>query len=160
MADTTASTGASCLERLKSYVKTPKGFILAAEIVSSGNSSLAWKAKTQLLARLLTWHSCLFKRLNRGFAVVIDLFTAGSFSADVLRGSWSVSPLRGRPVREWEACGLGVEGSSPEVKGFHLSLCFLIWHHRARSPGSNPVSPVTVVRLLVFSSEPQPAFYL
>lgn len=34
MADTTAS-GANCLERLKSYVRTPKGFILAAEIVIS-----------------------------------------------------------------------------------------------------------------------------
>lgn len=36
MADTTASnTGANCLERLKSYVRTPKGFILAAEIAIS-----------------------------------------------------------------------------------------------------------------------------
>ncbi|KAM9351229.1 proteolipid protein 2b [Symphorus nematophorus] len=36
MADTTASsTGANCLERLKSYAKTPKGFILAAEIFIS-----------------------------------------------------------------------------------------------------------------------------
>ncbi|XP_020491968.1 proteolipid protein 2b [Labrus bergylta] len=34
MADTTAS-GPSCLEKLKSYVKTPKGFILAAEILIS-----------------------------------------------------------------------------------------------------------------------------
>ncbi|XP_040048289.2 proteolipid protein 2b [Gasterosteus aculeatus] len=36
MADTTApSAGASCLERLKNYVKTPKGFILSAEILIS-----------------------------------------------------------------------------------------------------------------------------
>ncbi|KAM4562281.1 proteolipid protein 2b [Odontesthes bonariensis] len=36
MADTTASSpAANCLEKLKSYVKTPKGFILAAEIVIS-----------------------------------------------------------------------------------------------------------------------------
>lgn len=36
MADTTASSpAANCLEKLKSYVRTPKGFILAAEIVSS-----------------------------------------------------------------------------------------------------------------------------
>lgn len=35
MADTSPSTGANCLEKLKSYVKTPKGFILAAEIVLS-----------------------------------------------------------------------------------------------------------------------------
>jgi len=36
MADTTASgAGASCLERLKSYVRTQKGFILAAEIFIS-----------------------------------------------------------------------------------------------------------------------------
>ncbi|KAM6981698.1 proteolipid protein 2b [Tautogolabrus adspersus] len=34
MADTTAS-GPSCLEKLKSYVKTPKGFLLAAEILIS-----------------------------------------------------------------------------------------------------------------------------
>uniref|UniRef100_UPI0037E7A9B7 proteolipid protein 2b n=1 Tax=Semicossyphus pulcher TaxID=241346 RepID=UPI0037E7A9B7 len=34
MADTTAS-GPNCLEKLKSYVKTPKGFILAAEILIS-----------------------------------------------------------------------------------------------------------------------------
>lgn len=34
MADTTA-TGPSCLEKLKSYVRTPKGFILAAEILIS-----------------------------------------------------------------------------------------------------------------------------
>lgn len=33
MADTT--TGGSCLENLTAYVKTQKGFILAAEIVSS-----------------------------------------------------------------------------------------------------------------------------
>lgn len=36
MADTTASSpGANCLEKLKSYVKTPKGFILSAEILLS-----------------------------------------------------------------------------------------------------------------------------
>lgn len=36
MADTTASSpGGSCLEKLKSYVRTQKGVILAAEIVSS-----------------------------------------------------------------------------------------------------------------------------
>jgi len=36
MADTSASnSGANCLERLKSYVKTQKGFILATEIVIS-----------------------------------------------------------------------------------------------------------------------------
>lgn len=36
MADTTASNpGGSCLEKLKSYVRTQKGFILGAEIVSS-----------------------------------------------------------------------------------------------------------------------------
>lgn len=35
MADTTTNAGASCLDKLKSYVKTPKGFILAAEIVIS-----------------------------------------------------------------------------------------------------------------------------
>lgn len=36
MADTTASNpGANCLEKLKSYVRTPKGFILAAEIIIS-----------------------------------------------------------------------------------------------------------------------------
>ncbi|XP_054654935.1 proteolipid protein 2b [Dunckerocampus dactyliophorus] len=35
MADTSASSGASCLEKLKTYVKTPKGFILAAEILIS-----------------------------------------------------------------------------------------------------------------------------
>ncbi|XP_030590518.1 proteolipid protein 2b [Archocentrus centrarchus] len=35
MADTTGSGSASCLERLKSYVKTQKGFILAAEILVS-----------------------------------------------------------------------------------------------------------------------------
>lgn len=29
-----SSPGGSCLEKLKSYVKTQKGFILAAEIVS------------------------------------------------------------------------------------------------------------------------------
>ncbi|XP_041654248.1 proteolipid protein 2b [Cheilinus undulatus] len=34
MADTTAS-GPNCVERLKSYVKTPKGSILAAEILIS-----------------------------------------------------------------------------------------------------------------------------
>lgn len=35
MADTSASNpGGSCLEKLTSYVKTQKGFILAAEIVS------------------------------------------------------------------------------------------------------------------------------
>ncbi|XP_060913743.1 proteolipid protein 2b [Labrus mixtus] len=34
MADTTAS-GPSCLEKLKSYVKTPKGFLLSAEIIIS-----------------------------------------------------------------------------------------------------------------------------
>lgn len=35
MADTTASSpGANCLEKLKSYVRTQKGVILAAEIVS------------------------------------------------------------------------------------------------------------------------------
>lgn len=38
MADTGAnSTGLSFLERLKSYCRTPKGFILASEIVSSGH---------------------------------------------------------------------------------------------------------------------------
>ncbi|XP_056279959.1 proteolipid protein 2b [Pseudoliparis swirei] len=36
MADTTASSaGANCLEKLTSYVKTPKGFILTAEIFVS-----------------------------------------------------------------------------------------------------------------------------
>jgi len=35
MADTTASTGASVLEKLKLYVRTQKGFILAAEILLS-----------------------------------------------------------------------------------------------------------------------------
>lgn len=35
MADTTASPGANCVEKLKSYVKTKKGFILASEIVLS-----------------------------------------------------------------------------------------------------------------------------
>lgn len=36
MADTTASSaGANCVEKLKNYVKTPKGFILAAEILIS-----------------------------------------------------------------------------------------------------------------------------
>lgn len=36
MADTNASSpGGSCLEKLKGYVRTPKGFILGAEIVSS-----------------------------------------------------------------------------------------------------------------------------
>lgn len=36
MADTTASSpGANCVEKLKSYVRTPKGFILAAEILLS-----------------------------------------------------------------------------------------------------------------------------
>ncbi|XP_028309067.1 proteolipid protein 2b [Gouania willdenowi] len=36
MADTTAnSTAANCLDKLKSYVRTPKGFILAAEIILS-----------------------------------------------------------------------------------------------------------------------------
>lgn len=36
MADTPAtSTGASCMEKLQSYVRTQKGFILAAEIVLS-----------------------------------------------------------------------------------------------------------------------------
>ncbi|XP_070695787.1 proteolipid protein 2b [Pempheris klunzingeri] len=36
MADTTASsTGANCLEKMKSYVKTQKGFFLAAEILIS-----------------------------------------------------------------------------------------------------------------------------
>lgn len=36
MADTTtSSTGANCLEKLKNYVKTQKGFILTAEIVIS-----------------------------------------------------------------------------------------------------------------------------
>ncbi|XP_029912648.1 proteolipid protein 2b [Myripristis murdjan] len=35
MADTDASPGANCLENLKSYVKTKKGFILAAEILIS-----------------------------------------------------------------------------------------------------------------------------
>lgn len=36
MADTSASSpGGSCLEKLISYVKTQKGFILAAEMVSS-----------------------------------------------------------------------------------------------------------------------------
>ncbi|XP_003963600.1 proteolipid protein 2b [Takifugu rubripes] len=36
MADTTASNpGGSCLEKLKSYVRTQKGFILAAEILIS-----------------------------------------------------------------------------------------------------------------------------
>lgn len=36
MADTTASSpAANCLEKLKSYVKTPKGFILASEILLS-----------------------------------------------------------------------------------------------------------------------------
>uniref|UniRef100_A0A4W6E1V1 Proteolipid protein 2b n=1 Tax=Lates calcarifer TaxID=8187 RepID=A0A4W6E1V1_LATCA len=36
MADTTASSpGANCMEKLKSYVKTQKGFILAAEIFIS-----------------------------------------------------------------------------------------------------------------------------
>nr|XP_057907002.1 proteolipid protein 2b [Doryrhamphus excisus] len=36
MADTSASSsGANCLEKLKTYVKTPKGFILAAEILIS-----------------------------------------------------------------------------------------------------------------------------
>lgn len=34
MADTT-TTGPSCLEKLKSYVRTPKGFILASEILIS-----------------------------------------------------------------------------------------------------------------------------
>lgn len=35
MADTSASGSPSCVERLKSYVKTQKGFILAAEILVS-----------------------------------------------------------------------------------------------------------------------------
>ncbi|XP_063320383.1 proteolipid protein 2-like [Pelmatolapia mariae] len=35
MADTTASGSPSCVERLKSYVKTPKGLTLAAEILVS-----------------------------------------------------------------------------------------------------------------------------
>ncbi|XP_029975741.1 proteolipid protein 2b [Salarias fasciatus] len=36
MADTTATnTGASCMDKLKSYAKTQKGFILAAEIILS-----------------------------------------------------------------------------------------------------------------------------
>ncbi|XP_057685636.1 proteolipid protein 2-like [Corythoichthys intestinalis] len=35
MADAPASNSASCLERLKSYVRTQKGMILAAEIVIS-----------------------------------------------------------------------------------------------------------------------------
>ncbi|KAL6119341.1 plp2 [Pungitius sinensis] len=36
MADTTASSaGGNCLEKLKNYVKTPKGFILSAEILLS-----------------------------------------------------------------------------------------------------------------------------
>lgn len=35
MADTTASNGASCVERLKGYARTRKGFILAAEILIS-----------------------------------------------------------------------------------------------------------------------------
>ncbi|KAL3974787.1 gamma-crystallin [Sarotherodon galilaeus] len=35
MADTTASFSPSCVERLKSYVNTPKGFTLAAEILVS-----------------------------------------------------------------------------------------------------------------------------
>ncbi|XP_039460009.1 proteolipid protein 2-like [Oreochromis aureus] len=35
MADTTASGSPSCVERLKSYMKTQKGFILAAEILVS-----------------------------------------------------------------------------------------------------------------------------
>ncbi|GLD50208.1 proteolipid protein 2, partial [Lates japonicus] len=36
MADTTASSsGANCMEKLKSYVRTQKGFILAAEILIS-----------------------------------------------------------------------------------------------------------------------------
>lgn len=45
MADTTASSpGANCLEKLKSYVRTQKGVILAAEIVSK----LPWTARTTL----------------------------------------------------------------------------------------------------------------
>lgn len=35
MADSASSPGANCLEKLKSYVKTTKGFILAAEILIS-----------------------------------------------------------------------------------------------------------------------------
>ncbi|TKS76864.1 Proteolipid protein 2 [Collichthys lucidus] len=35
MADTTASAGANCMDKLKSYVRTQKGFILAAEILIS-----------------------------------------------------------------------------------------------------------------------------
>ncbi|CAL1606702.1 unnamed protein product [Knipowitschia caucasica] len=35
MADATASTGATCVEKFKSYVKTQKGFILAGEILLS-----------------------------------------------------------------------------------------------------------------------------
>ncbi|XP_008276312.1 proteolipid protein 2b [Stegastes partitus] len=35
MADTTASPATNCLEKLKSYVKTQKGFILATEIILS-----------------------------------------------------------------------------------------------------------------------------
>ncbi|CAK6963852.1 proteolipid protein 2b [Scomber scombrus] len=35
MADTTASNGATCVDRLKSYVRTQKGFILAGEMFIS-----------------------------------------------------------------------------------------------------------------------------
>lgn len=43
MADTNAGgSGANCLEKLKSYVKTQKGVILASEIVSSRTRQLTW----------------------------------------------------------------------------------------------------------------------
>lgn len=35
MADTNTSAGANCLEKMKTYVKTQKGFILAGEIIIS-----------------------------------------------------------------------------------------------------------------------------
>ncbi|XP_055021999.1 proteolipid protein 2b [Boleophthalmus pectinirostris] len=35
MADTTTSSGGNCVDKLKSYVKTQKGFILAGEILLS-----------------------------------------------------------------------------------------------------------------------------
>lgn len=74
MADTTASTGASCLERLKSYVKTPKGFILAAEIVSSSSSKFSSVGETPLLARLLygtaTFQSTVRAVCNMAFAFI------------------------------------------------------------------------------------------
>ncbi|XP_053705854.1 proteolipid protein 2b [Synchiropus splendidus] len=35
MADSSTNSGANCMDKFKSYVKTPKGFILAAEIILS-----------------------------------------------------------------------------------------------------------------------------